>query len=88
MGGIRTQIVDGVSGFLINSPEECGEKIVELAQNESLRVSMGEAARERVRERFLLPRLAVDYFEAVRSLLPAPVRETAPFIQRPQTQRL
>ena len=72
VGGIRTQIVNGVSGFLVDSAEECGERIAELVRNESLRHEMGQAARERVRENFLLPRLARDYFAAVRSLLPVP----------------
>ena len=76
MGGIRTQIIGGESGFLIDSPEECGKRIVELVRDESLRSRMGDAARERVRERFLLPRLAVDYFTAVQSLLPASSTES------------
>ena len=77
VGGIRTQIVDGVSGFLIDSPQECGERIAELVRNEPLRREMGHAARERVRERFLLPRLARDYLAAVRSLMPAPPAESS-----------
>ena len=70
VGGIRTQIEDGVCGFLVNNPQECGERIVQLIQDESLRKEMGEAAQERIREKFLLPRLALDYLKAVRSLLP------------------
>ena len=75
VGGIRTQIVDGLSGFLVDTPEDCGQRIVELIGNEPLRLKMGEAARERVRDKFLLPRLALDYLAAVRSLMPSsPVR--------------
>lgn len=70
VGGIRTQIQDGISGFLVDSPEECGKRIVQLIQDEKLRLHMGEAARQRVRERFLLPRLAADYLKAVQSLMP------------------
>lgn len=70
VGGIRTQIQDGVSGFLVNTPEECGHRIVQLIRDETLRMRMGQAARERVREKFLLPRLAVDYLRATESLLP------------------
>ncbi len=70
VGGIRMQIEDGVSGFLVNGPLECGERIVRLIQNEDLRLKMGEAARERVREKFLLPRLALDYLNAVRAVSP------------------
>ena len=70
VGGIRTQIEDEISGFLVNNPRECGERIVQLAKDEDLRLRMGQAARERVRERFLLPRLALDYLAAVRSVRP------------------
>ena len=70
VGGIRMQIEDGLSGFLVNDPSECGERIVQLIQDEDLRSRMGKAARERVREKFLLPRLALDYLNAVRAVSP------------------
>ena len=70
VGGIRMQIEDGVSGFLVNNPQDCGERIVRLIQDEDLRRKMGQAARERVRQKFLLPRLALDYLTAVRSVRP------------------
>ena len=69
VGGIKTQIDDGVNGFLVSTPEECGERIVQLIRDESLRLQMGGAARESVRQRFLLPRLAVDYLKAAQSLI-------------------
>ena len=67
VGGIRSQIEDGVNGYLVDSPEECGRRIVELLQNPDLRESIGQAARERVRQQFLLPRLALDYLRAARA---------------------
>ena len=60
-GGIRVQINDGVSGFLVSSPEECAKRLVELLKDEPLAARIGKAARESVRQRFLLPRLALDY---------------------------
>ena len=71
VGGIRMQIEDEVSGFLVDNPSECGERIVQLIHDEDLRSRMGKAARERVREKFLLPRLAQDYLNAVRAVSPA-----------------
>lgn len=71
VGGIRMQIEDGVSGYLVNNPSECGERIVQLIQDEGLRSRIGQAARERVREKFLLPRLALDYLSAVNAVSPA-----------------
>ena len=68
VGGIRTQIEDGVNGFLVNSPAECGQRILQLLQDDALRLNLGRAARESVRQNFLLPRLALDYLNAVRDV--------------------
>ena len=70
VGGIRVQIEDGVNGYLVDSPAECGRRIVQLLQSPELRESIGKAARERVRRDFLLPRLALDYLQAARAGLP------------------
>ena len=67
VGGIRIQIEDGVSGYLVSSPEECASRIVQLLRDPQLRTRLGEAARERVRERFLMPRLAFDYLQAAKA---------------------
>ena len=68
VGGIRTQIEDGVNGFLVNNPAECGQRILQLLQDDALRLNLGRAARESVRQNFLLPRLALDYLNAVRDV--------------------
>ena len=65
-GGIRVQIDDGVIGFLVSSPEQCAERLVELLQDEALSARIGEAAKESVRRLFLLPRLALDYLSIAR----------------------
>ena len=67
VGGIRVQIEDGVSGFLVDSPQESAQRIVQLMGDGELRRRMGAEARESVRERFLLPRLALDYLRAVKT---------------------
>jgi len=69
VGGIRQQIQNGVSGYLVNTAEECARRIVQLMQDPDLRFRIGEKARESVRERFLLPRLALDYLKAAKSRL-------------------
>lgn len=56
VGGIRYQIEDGVNGFLVSSVEEAAARMVQLTRKEKLRNSMGERARETVRQKFLLPR--------------------------------
>jgi len=62
-GGIRHQIEDGVSGFLVSSVEEAAERIVHVLKDERLRRRLGTAARERVRERFLMTRLVEEYLD-------------------------
>jgi len=61
VGGIRIQIEDGVSGYLVDNPEECAWRIVKYIGHPDKMLRMGQAARESVRGRFLLPRLALDY---------------------------
>jgi trehalose synthase len=69
VGGIRIQIENGVNGYLVDSPEECASRIVELMKDPKLRSRMGRAARESVRERFLMPSLLLDYLRVVKAHL-------------------
>ena len=71
VGGIRIQIEDEVNGFLVDSPEECARRIVQIMEDAELRERLGSKARESVRQRFLLPRLVLDYLRAVKQV-PAP----------------
>ncbi|PKB78228.1 MAG: hypothetical protein BZY88_19560 [SAR202 cluster bacterium Io17-Chloro-G9] len=67
VGGIRIQIEDAVSGYLVNSPEECAGRLVQLLQDSRLRTRLGEAAQASVRERFLMPRLAFEYLQVAQA---------------------
>jgi len=69
VGGIKHQIVDGKSGFLVNSSDEAAERIVYLFNNPKLGNKMGIAARKRVRENFLMPRLLLDYLKLFEELI-------------------
>jgi trehalose synthase len=60
VGGIRLQIEDGVSGYLVDSTEETAARMVELLRDDELNEWMGEAGRTRVRERFLTLRELED----------------------------
>ena len=79
VGGIRIQIENGVSGYLVDTPEECAERIIELLKDPDLRSTMGEAAKESVRMRFLMPSLALDYMNLVKAHVTQPKgsRQTA-----------
>jgi trehalose synthase len=66
-GGIPSQITDGENGFLVDSIDECAERIKQLIGDESLRQRLGEAAIETVREKFLLSRLAEQHLDLMGS---------------------
>lgn len=64
IGGIQDQIVDGVTGMLIDDPRDLtsyGRAVVELLTDPSRADEMGAAARERVRDEFLGPRHLMQY---------------------------
>jgi len=61
VGGIRLQIADGENGFLVDDVASCAARICELLHDPTLRERMGDAAHERVRERFLSLREVEDY---------------------------
>jgi len=68
-GGIRLQILDGQTGFLVNNPEECAARILEFLGDRDRAHVIGSAGKERVRREFLLPRLLRDYLSVVSQAL-------------------
>ena len=59
-GGIPLQMQGDVGGFLVDSTEECADRVLFLLQNREEARKRGRAGRERVRQRFLITRLLVD----------------------------
>jgi trehalose synthase len=74
VGGIRLQIEDGLSGYLVDSVDTCAARMVELCQNDDLNEFMAEAGRQRVRERFL----ALREIEDLIAMIAATVGGVAP----------
>ncbi|HUP31526.1 MAG TPA: glycosyltransferase [Gaiellaceae bacterium] len=68
-GGIPLQMADGVGGLLVDSVEECARGIVELLRDPERARELGARGRERVRERFLLPRLLLNELALVAELV-------------------
>jgi trehalose synthase len=70
IGGIPTQIDDGVSGFLVEplDYDGCAELVVRILQDAQLAEQIGQQARESVRDRFLITRHMLDYLELFLSL--------------------
>ncbi len=61
VGGIPLQINDGVSGFLVSSPEEAAQRTIEILRDPELAKRIGRAGKEHAREHFLTPRLLRDW---------------------------
>ena len=63
VGGIPLQIQDGVSGFLVNSPEEAALRSIEILSDPDRAKALGRAGKEYVRTHFLMPRLLRDWLQ-------------------------
>ncbi|HEX2466739.1 MAG TPA: glycosyltransferase [Solirubrobacterales bacterium] len=61
VGGIPLQIADGVTGFLVSTPEETAQRTIEILKDPELAKRIGRAGKEHAREHFLTPRLLRDW---------------------------
>jgi trehalose synthase len=71
VGGIRHQIQDGINGFLVSSVEETARRMVELLKDGEVHRRMGAAARETVRQKFLLSRYMEQYLDLMAAFEPS-----------------
>ncbi len=69
VGGIKRQIVHGVTGYLVNSIEGAAVRIKQLLANKYFREEMGFHAKERVKHRFLIIRHLRDYLILIYKIL-------------------
>jgi trehalose synthase len=63
VGGIPLQITDGVSGFLVDSPEQAAQRSIEVLRDPELAKKLGRTGKEHAREHFLTPRLLRDWLD-------------------------
>ncbi len=68
VGGIPLQIADGESGFLVDSPQACAERCLEILADPELGKRLGRAGKEHARHEFLSPRLLRDWMELLSEL--------------------
>jgi len=68
VGGIPLQVLDGKTGFLVDSVEACAERAIELLRHPEEAERMGQAAREHVRRNFLTTRHLSDYLHLLSEL--------------------
>lgn len=69
VGGIPLQIINGKTGFLINSQHEAAKRCVQLIENEKMKERMGRKAREHVRKNFLITNHMMNYINMFRYYL-------------------
>lgn len=66
-GGIPLQLGQD-SPLLVDSVDDCAERVIDLLADKTLRAQCGRAGRERVRERFLIVRLLRDELRVLHEL--------------------
>jgi len=68
-GGIPLQMTGELSNYLVNTVEECAEKIVYLLENPEVGIRLGKLGKKIVQRNFLTPRLARDELRLIKSLV-------------------
>ncbi len=68
VGGIPLQVEDGVTGFLVETVEQCAQRSLELLDDPALGKSLGRRGKEHVRSHFLTPRYLRDYLRIFKEL--------------------
>ncbi len=64
-GGIRIQVINGVTGFLVDTPKAAAHYLIYLLRNKKAREEMGEAGREHVGRNFLITQELRRYLMAI-----------------------
>jgi trehalose synthase len=79
VGGIPLQIEDGVSGFLVQTSQQCAARALEILRDPALGKRLGLEGKNYVRGNFLTPRYLRDYLRIFAELLgeATPAREAA-----------
>ena len=65
VGGIKLQIVDNKTGYLVGSVEEAARRVKYLLENPDIAKRMGKTGKEWVRENFLMTRHLRDYLKLI-----------------------
>ncbi len=68
VGGIPLQVEDGVTGFLVETVEQCAQRSLELLCDPALGKTLGRRGKEHVRSHFLTPRYLRDYLRIFTAL--------------------
>jgi trehalose synthase len=71
VGGIPLQVEDSVTGFLVDTVEQCAQRALELLCDPALGKALGRRGKEHVRKHFLTPRYLRDYLRIFTQLAQA-----------------
>jgi trehalose synthase len=66
VGGIPLQVLDGETGYLVSSAEECADRILRLLRDPESARAMARRGKQHVRHDFLTPRLLRDWLGILR----------------------
>ncbi len=72
VGGIPLQIEDGVTGYLVESVEQCAARVLEILRDPTAASALAAHGRERVRQRFLSTANLRNYLTLFRDLAAQP----------------
>jgi len=61
VGGIKLQVINGVTGFLVHSPEGAAKRLSQLLGDRALCNRIGDSGYQHVKQNFLLTRHVKDY---------------------------
>ena len=68
-GGIPMQFPAGYEDYLVESPEDCADKVLFLLGNHKIAEGFGRAGQAKIRTEFLLPRLIRDELRLAKALV-------------------
>ena len=63
VGGIPLQIENGVSGYLVETVDQCAARTIDILRDPALGKALGRRGKEHVRKHFLTPRYLRDYLK-------------------------
>ncbi|HWH96145.1 MAG TPA: glycosyltransferase [Baekduia sp.] len=69
VGGIPLQVEQGVTGYLVKSPEQCAARCADILQDPALGKALGRRGKAHVRKHFLTPRYLRDYLRIFGAML-------------------
>jgi trehalose synthase len=63
--GLRAQIIDGQTGYIVDATDESAQRVIELIQSPALHGRLGLRAQQHVQQHFLTPIMARAYLQAL-----------------------